>query len=212
MKLKSVLYLLTLNTLLVLQSPSTVKAGTWWENDMGGCGEDIAAASSTSAWVLGCSDYINGGFEVWRWSGTQWISTGGRGKRIAVSPEGIPWVVAKDGTIWWYRKSDASWQHVDGCATDIGVGNNNSVWIVGCTVGRNGYHIRKWTGTGWQTLGDAGMEIAVSPSGIPWVVAEDGAIFKRNGNTWQHVDGCAKDIGVGNNNSIWVLGCKPGGG
>lgn len=46
---------------------------------------------------------------------------------------------------------------------------------------------------------------------IPWVVSADGKIFRRSNNAWRPIPGCAKDIGVGDNGSTWVLGCKSGG-
>ena len=106
----------------------------------------------------------------------------------------------------------ASWQNIPGCGKDIGVGNNNSAWVLGCSSGGDGgYQIFNWDGSSWKQVDGAGSAIAVSPGGTPWVVATDGSIWKRENNSWRSIPGCAKDIGVGSNDRAWVLGCSSGG-
>ena len=53
------------------------------------------------------------------------------------------------------------------------------------------------------------MKIAVDSSGSPWVVNSYGNIFRRANNTWQAMPGLAKDISVGNDGSVWVIGANP---
>jgi len=42
-----------------------------------------------------------------------------------------------------------------------------------------------------------------------WVVNSSGNIFHWTGSNWQHMPGLAKDIGVGANGSVWVIGTNP---
>ena len=49
-------------------------------------------------------------------------------------------------------------------------------------------------------------------NGTPWVVNSNGNIFRRTGGSWQMLPGLAKDIGVGADGSVWVIGMDSTGG
>jgi len=53
------------------------------------------------------------------------------------------------------------------------------------------------------------MRIAVDPSGAPWVVNVNGNIYSRASGSWQLMPGLAKDIGIGADGSVWVIGTDP---
>jgi Tectonin domain len=58
----------------------------------------------------------------------------------------------------------------------------------------------------------AATQISVGPSGLPWVVNSGGGIYERLPTGWVQRPGCAKDIGVGADGSVWVIGCNAEGG
>jgi len=100
----------------------------------------------------------------------------------------------------------SSWQVMPGRARDIGIGNG-SIWIIGSTPIGAGYGIYRWTGANWYQVDDAAVAIDVDPSGTPWVVNSEGAIYRREGNRWQIQPGKARDIGIGGSDgSVWVIG------
>ena len=55
--------------------------------------------------------------------------------------------------------------------------------------------------------------MAVDGVGTPWVLASNGSIYKWKDGNWVNIPGCAKDIGVGMDGTVGVLGCAqaPGG-
>ena len=73
---------------------------------------------------------------VYNWSHGSWlkdaragIATAGNAKRITIGPDGSPWVVNTAREI--YQWTDGTFQKFPGSATDIGVGADRSVWMVG---------------------------------------------------------------------------------
>jgi len=93
-----------------------------------------------------------------------------------------------------------------GSATDISVGANGSVWIVGTNKVADGFGIYRWNGTGWAPQTGGAFTIAVDPSGNPWITNSTGQIWHWNGRVWVQYPGTANDIAVGANGSVWIVG------
>lgn len=109
------------------------------------------------------------------------------------------------------------WEEAGGKGTDVAVGPQGSVWLLGSGAGSNhGVYIWRGLADGWERDDDmSGQRIAVGPGGVPWVVKADGRIYERRSKFmsvkgWDQVLGCAKDIGVGANGDVWVIGCTAG--
>jgi len=100
-------------------------------------------------------------------------------------------VVNASGQI--YHRVSGAWQLVSGpAASDIGVGANGAVWIIG-----KDSSIQQYSGSGWTAVGGAAVDIAVGADGQPWVVNASGQIYHRVSGAWQLVSGpAASDIGV----------------
>lgn len=109
----------------------------------------------------------------------------------------------------------AQWQQTSGAANDIGVGANGAVWVIGTNRVSGGYGIwqRAARGNDWTAIDGGAVRIAVDPTGMPWVVNEGGSIYRRTPSGWQQLPGAAKDIGIGANGAVWVIGTNavPGG-
>src|SRR3954471_13861201 len=80
---------------------------------------------------------------VYRWTGTQWEQVDGSGRRIAVGPNGSPWVVNSLNQI--YRRENGVFQRLPGEATDIAVGGDGSVWVIGTDA-----RAYQWAGNDWR--------------------------------------------------------------
>lgn len=99
-------------------------------------------------------------------------------------------------------------------AKDVAVSKTGAVWIVSTTCTGGDCAIRKWNGSSWDTAtGDGGYRIVLDPSSIPWMIKSNGNIYKRSGasattGSWTQVAGCAKDIAIGDNGQVWILGCE----
>ena len=96
-----------------------------------------------------------------------------------------------------------------GGATDIGVGANGSVWIIGSNRVSGGYGIYRSNGQAWTALPGGAVRIAVDQAGNAWVVNSAHHIYHWTGNAWASSPGAATDIGVGANGSVWVVGTSP---
>jgi hypothetical protein len=96
-----------------------------------------------------------------------------------------------------------------GGATDIGVGANGSVWVIGTNPTGGGYGVYRWTGAGWAAMPGGAVRIAVDPRGNPWVVNSVHQIYRWTGSAWARYPGAAVDVGVGANGAVWVIGTNP---
>lgn len=174
---------------------------------------DVAAGADGSIFAIGI-DVISptGGFGIYKLAGNKLNKLPYcAGVRIAVAPDGRPWVVNKSNLIFRYRDSTSYWETMPGTATDIAVGADGSVFALGTqeVSPSGGYAIMKWNGYGWDILaGCAGVRIAVDANGTPWVVNKSNLVFRYTGNyLWDTITGVnANDIGIGADGSVYVTG------
>ncbi|HEY4989019.1 MAG TPA: peptidoglycan-binding protein, partial [Opitutaceae bacterium] len=195
-------------------------------------GTDIAVGAEGSVWIVG-----GGAQNVFKFNGTTWVQDASlkTAKAITVDSDGVPWIVGTDNHPYEYSGTNpatGTWQDRIGsgsvsipCASDIGAGADGSVWAISC-LGSTDHPIYKhtrnilmndvWTQT---TSNGAGIRIAVSPTGNPWVTNTAGQISRLSTNdpttgTWGLLPGLAKDIGIApvaanNNNYAWSIGTSP---
>ncbi|MBT3530454.1 MAG: hypothetical protein HOF74_01335 [Gammaproteobacteria bacterium] len=175
-----------------------------WQRMLGEA-TDIAIGADGSAWVLG-TDERKGGFGIYHWNGVSWGRIDGAAVRIAVAPDGTPWVVNDSHQI--YRLLDGLWVRLQGDARDISIGADGSVWVAA------GGGIYKWDGDldFDIKISGAGVRIAVDPQGVPWVTDDDNDIYQWIGGRWVRRPGEARDIGIGADGSVWIVGTRSDGG
>jgi hypothetical protein len=103
-------------------------------------------------------------------------------------------------------QGNLTWEAKTGGATDIGVGADGSVWIIGSdAVGGGNYGIYRWKEFEWIKMPGAAKRIDVDPRGNAWVVNAAHQIFRWNGSSWETINGSANDIGIGANGSVWIV-------
>jgi len=173
-------------------------AGVWQQRGTASdCAFDIGVggfgnSGAGAAWIIGCDGL------VYEFNGSVWVNSQGAGSRITVDAAGTPWVLASDNTIWRKLSGDAltgTWQKVKGSAIDIGggptqgaVGNvesyvfsiapDQSIWGWDEQTGLSGDPYAPKADS-WLSLGGAGREISAGPDGVPWVVANNGTIWRQ---------------------------------
>lgn len=131
-------------------------------------------------WKIGTNPLGNG-YQVYRWNGSGWDGSDGGAYRIAVDPNGVPWVRDLSGNI--YRKGDnnpfisGTWQVLPGQARDIGIGANEAVWRVGLNALGDGWQVSRWNGSDWDPSDGGAASVSVTPSGIPWVLTNTSLNF-----------------------------------
>ena len=99
-----------------------------------------------------------------------------------------------------------------GSGTDVGVGANGAVWLVGANVVGGGFGIWHWTGSAWASVPGGAVRVAVDPSGNPWVINSLHAIYRWSGTGWIQLPGAGIDVGVGANGAVWLVGVNVVGG
>ena len=65
---------------------------------------------------------------------------------------------------------------------------------------------------GWTKVGGSAVNISVLSRDVPYLTNNNDFIFKRNGASWKRLSGRAKDIGVGADGSVWIIGTNVEGG
>lgn len=194
---------------------------TWFER--GGPGADIGVSNDnppnafmthkTACNIYGCVILQHAGG-----IGTIWHRIGGLANQVTVAPNGQPWVINNEGKIFervvsrWYERPGNSNQR----ASDIGIGADGSVFIVGIESGKLGSKIYKWTGSTWQLWSGRAVRIDVGPNGYPWIVDRYNRILEWTGAEWQLRYGSnilqAYDIGVGKiegEAAVYIVSTEP---
>lgn len=165
--LYGVLFLFPLCFAFILHTATKTNAGDlFYSNGSGwskvdGCAKNVGVGSNGAIWVVGCNP-ASGGYAIHRrrtnrQSGPTWQQMPRGAVKIAVSPDGFPSIVNSAGEIFRWdgpisegndgRIAGDHWTKLPGCATDIGVGKNGKIWIIGCNVTNGGYDPR------WQKGG-----------------------------------------------------------
>ncbi len=183
----------------------------------------FAIGKNGSVYKLGFSDEVNGPADpdhsLYKLVGSGntegWapvnVQAGGRGgvtesgTRLAVDPSGSVWVVKHSGQI---VKQDAfgNFQAVSGpAASDIAVGDDGSVFIIG--PGGTPY---QYTGTTWSLIPGLtnATRIAAGPAGTTTVVDVSGGIYQDVNGSWNNLSGpfTANSVGVDEAGRVWTLG------
>jgi hypothetical protein len=189
----------------VVTTEESAVAGSWVARPGVGA-RDIGIFRRDSVWVIGNTP-TGGGFTIHHWNGSAWTAIDGGAVRIAVGPDGLPWVVNTANQI--FHRTSSGWTPVAGAARDIGVGGDGTVWIIGTTAVSGGFEIFRRDGNAWTKVDGGGVRIAVNPVGEPWTVNDANQIFARDDNAWIQAPGTALDISVGLDDTTWIVGTNP---
>lgn len=151
--------------------------GSDW-TQLPGAATDIGAAGG-EVYVVG-TNRVNGGYGIFRWNGRRqsWESIPGGAVRVAVHRSGQPWVVNDQGQI--FSRSNGVWNRLSGAARDIGCGGGE-IYVIGVDPVGGGFGIHRHAGRGagaWVAVQGGGVRISVDDGGRPWVVNDEGGIFR----------------------------------
>ena len=151
---------------------------------------------------------VPGGYAIFYWTGSTWQYISGGAVRIAVGPDGNPWVVNDAGHIFRYNRWSGQWTVLPGLAHDITVAANGQAWIISRAATGGGFTPFYWTGSNWNYITGGGVRIAADPSGNPWIVNDAGNIFRYDvgSRTWRYFAGYGRDLGIGSNGALWLIG------
>ncbi|HEX5041713.1 MAG TPA: hypothetical protein VFV75_02345 [Candidatus Polarisedimenticolaceae bacterium] len=177
---------------------------------------DVGVAVNGALFAIG-ANVAKGGKSIHRWTGSGWKPVPGGAVRIAVDPDGNPWVVNDAGAV--YRRTKSKWEDVPPLpapgpratapALDVGIGADGTVWVLG-----RGGALYRWSGSAWTTFegrGD-GVALAVGPKGEPWIVSATGDVqrFQPDTSSWTRFPGQAQDVAVAADGTVFIVGAGPG--
>jgi hypothetical protein len=146
---------------------------------MPGKGTDIGIGADGSVFIIGTEEVSpTGGKSIMKWNGSSWTQLPGAAIRISVDNKGRPWVINKSKLIFRFD-GPPYWTTLPGTGTDIGIGKDGSVYITSDSYMTDGYSIKKWDGNNWTGVEGEGVNIAVSPKGIPWTITSSNKILKQ---------------------------------
>lgn len=94
------------------------------------------------------------------------------GKRVSVSPHGIPWVVTENNNIKTFINN--SWRNVYGGALDISVGPNDKVWVVGVSKRLFEFEDGRWE---LRDNFNKASDLSIDKNGNPVFLDEDNLIY-----------------------------------
>jgi hypothetical protein len=177
---------------------------------------DIAASSGKTQWLWTISKTpASGGYAINRYNYVthQFLPVQGGALRIAVGPDGLPWVVNNKGEIY-KMGNDAKWQKLPGSALDIAVGTTGAAYMISTVPAPGGFAIKYWKNNQWNQMpGKGAVRIAVSSTGVAWAVDNANKILKSNGTSMDDTGVFGRDIAAGGNGSVYAIGqtAVPGG-
>ena len=173
---------------------ASVNTGTW--SVLPGLAKDIGAGADGSVWIIGTNP-VPGGFGIYKWNGGGWDAADGGAVKITVGPDGVPWVLNSSNA--FFRRTTnspftGSWQTLPGISTDLAINTGNYLWSVGpLNSGQANISVwdeqsalgtapavSQWTPGKRMGAGGPNEAIAVTPSGSPWLVDNNGAIFRAS--------------------------------
>lgn len=151
-----------------------------------GVGPNAYGSKYGDPWVIGCGGFVTQNGGIYQLQGSTWVQQPGAAVSIAVSPQGVPWVIDAGGAIYYWNGN--GFTQIPGCATSIAVGpntanfagRNGDAWVTGCDRATSaGSSIYQLQNGNWVQIPGVAAQISVSPDlGIPWVVTFQGQIFR----------------------------------
>ncbi|MCI0429009.1 MAG: hypothetical protein L0210_00495 [Rhodospirillales bacterium] len=184
----------------------------WRGEQLPGGAHDIALSGDGTLWVVG-TDPVPGGFGLWRWTGAwERLPEPFAATRIAGGMARDAWVVNDAQEIWHVSGDNA--ERFPGGANDIAMGGDGTLWVVGTDAVPGGFGLWRWTGT-WERLPKpfAATRITAGPAQDVWVVNDLQEIWYLDGTRAERLPGGARDIAMGPDGTLWVVGTDsaPGG-
>ena len=147
--------------------------GGWQQ--MPGLAARIAIGGDGSVWVS------NAAGSVFKWDGnSNWIQAPASGvTRIAVTPQGIPWVINTSGQVWAKLDADpkTGFTRMPGTASDVSVGPDGVVWATGV----GGVGIWRYNGGGWDSVRNGSVTSLAGDRNGLWFSDGANQIWKGTG-------------------------------
>jgi streptogramin lyase len=96
-----------------------------------------------------------------------------------VDPNGNPWICNNVGRIFHWDPSTGKFVSLppSGLASDVAVGADGTLWILGTNSVPGGYSIFKYTGSSWHNVAGGAVDISVDSNGASWIANNVGILY-----------------------------------
>jgi hypothetical protein len=156
---------------------------------------------ANSVWITSRDGFM------YKYENNGWVKQSQQATTLSVSPSNQPWYLTTGYSI--FRPSGTnSYGQVSGAATDIGVGANGDVWVIGTGNAGGGKLIYKFIPfwSYWQNVAGGALRVAVDPNGNAWVINNADQLFQWTGSGWNYIStATGKDIGISSNGTVFVM-------
>ncbi len=186
-------------SLLLVIAVGFALAQGWTE--IPGIATDIAVDADGNVWIVGSAQR---GHLIFRWDDGAWVKApGSKWRSIASGPKKAVYAINREDKVFRWKSND--WKELPGAATDLAVGADGSVFIIGSEA--KGHRIYMWKDGSWSDYpGSNYKSIAVDPDGNPYVVSSDNTIHRWHDKAWQKIPGSATDVAIGADGSVFIIG------
>lgn len=172
-----------------------------------GLGNDIGVGADGTIWLVGVQHVgVAADFGIFKFTGSGWSSVEGGAVRIAVGPDGQPWVVNSEGQS--FRRTSNRWQKLPGAlGRDIAVGAKGAAYMVGTNpAGPKDFGLWKWSGSAWSPISGQGLRVSVGADDAPHVVDSNGLVSYLQGGSWKPLPGASgTDVGTSAAGRVWLI-------
>ncbi len=183
-------------------TPSLITQSDW--QPLPGSASAMSVGADGSVWSLGVA-HVTGGFGIYHWNPRTWAwaAMPGGADRLAVDPNGKPWIVNDAGNILHW--DGTAWQQTPGVARDVAIDKYGNLWIVSGTTATTGCPP---SGCGTNTIHVAGFGSGVAMPAVtctPSPIVCDGSIYSWTGSAWKQLPGTANRLAVAGYNDVWAV-------
>ena len=168
----------------------------------------ISVGAFGSVWSLGVA-HVTGGFGIYHWDPRTWTWSAipGGAVRLAVDPDGKPWIVNDAGNILHW--DGTAWHQLPGVARDIAIDESGTVWMVSGVASPIHQTECPTSGCGTSNIRVAGVDrrdVAMpAVNCLPSPLLCDGSIYFWTGSAWQQMPGTANRLAVARANQLWTV-------
>lgn len=164
--------------------------------------QDLDIGADGDVFAIGTENINGTNGWVHQWIHGRWERFSGYGTRVAVDPDGNPWIINALNEIWRY--SGGAWAKMPDEARAIDIGADGSVYMLGQPTWSDGY-VYRWNGASWDYFGGYGTEITVDHEGHPWLVNSRDEIWRHTDSGWSKLSSTARDIDAGADGTVYSL-------
>lgn len=186
-------------------------SGDWYQ--FPGLAQDMGRGARGHIWVVGTDRF------AYRWDRGKksWIRIGKRQDfvHIDAASDGGALAVTTDGAVYFAGRNAGQgtrWTKVGDNARDIGIGGGWA-WITRRAGGGGQVWRASYDGSGrfrWRRIpGNVPVGLAHidgDPNGNAWGVSDTNQIYRFDGEKWKKQPSEATDIGIGADNTVWIVG------